>query len=264
MADPTVYPDLNALLDDFVASVQTILDENLCGAYLQGSFAIGDADIHSDVDFIVVTNGEVSDKERAGLQTIHERLYGLEPHWAQHLEGSYVPKESLRRADLGRRPYVYLDNGSTELVLDNHCNTEVVRWSLREHGIALFGPAPETLIDPVPAARLRAELRGAVREYADWAPAPTQAGPMSEWKQTFLVLMFCRMLHALASGGVASKKASGMWALEALGAEWRPLVERALEDRPDPWSRVHREADPELAERTLAFARYAQREAAAG
>ena len=41
-------------------------------------------------------------------------------------------------------------------------------------------------------------------------------------------------------------------------------MERALEDRPDPWSRVHRAADPELAERTLAFARYAQREAAAG
>jgi hypothetical protein len=85
---------------------------------------------------------------------------------------------------------------------------------------------------------------------------------MSEWKQIFLVLTFCRMLHALASGRVASKKASGTWALEALDAEWTPLVQRALDDRPDPWGRVHRPADPAVAERTLAFAEYARDEAA--
>jgi len=39
MADPTAFPDLNAVLADFVASVQAILRENFCGACLQGSFA---------------------------------------------------------------------------------------------------------------------------------------------------------------------------------------------------------------------------------
>lgn len=49
------YADLNVLLAELVASVRQVLDRNFCGAYLQGSFALGDADEHSDVDFIVVT-----------------------------------------------------------------------------------------------------------------------------------------------------------------------------------------------------------------
>ena len=46
MADPTIYPKLNVVLRELVASARTILAENFCGAYLQGSFAVGDAGIH--------------------------------------------------------------------------------------------------------------------------------------------------------------------------------------------------------------------------
>ena len=56
VAGPTPYPDLNDLVDEFVTGVQAILDGNFCAAYLQGSFAVGGGDVHSDVDFIVVTN----------------------------------------------------------------------------------------------------------------------------------------------------------------------------------------------------------------
>jgi predicted nucleotidyltransferase len=262
VADPTAFPDLNALLDEFVMSVRHTLGKNFVGAYLQGSFAVGDADEHSDVDFIVVTDGEVTDEERAKLQTMHQRLFALETPWAQHLEGSYVPKASIRRLDPARRPFVYLDNGSTELELDNHCNTDVVRWSLREHGVTLAGPAIRELVDPVPAEEMRNELVAAVREYATWAPAPTKAGGMSEWKQAHLVLMFCRMLHTLESGRVVSKRESGEWALVSLDSSWRDLVQRALDDRSDPWGRVDKPAEPVLAERTLAFAAYAVSEAA--
>ena len=72
---PTVYPELNAVLEELVTSVRTILAENFCGAYLQGSFAVGDADVHSDVDFIVVTEDEVSAEQLAGLQEMHKRLH---------------------------------------------------------------------------------------------------------------------------------------------------------------------------------------------
>jgi hypothetical protein len=262
VAEPTAFPALNALLDEFVTSARVALENNFVGAYLQGSFAVGDADEHSDVDFIVVTDDEVTDEQRGSPQTMHQRLFALETPWAQHLEGSYVPKASLRRRDPARRPFVYLDNGSTELQLDNHCNTDVVRWSLREHGVTLAGPAIRELVDPVPAEEMRNELVAAVREYAAWAPAPTRTGGMSEWKQTYLVLMFCRMLHTIESGCVVSKRASGEWALEALDPEWRTLIQRALDDRSDPWGRVNDPAEPVLAERTLAFADYAVGEAA--
>lgn len=257
---PTIYPELNAVLQELVASVQSILGENFCGAYLQGSFAAGDADIHSDVDFIVVTHDEVSVAQLAALQDMHKRLHVLDVPWAQHLEGSYVPRNSLRRLDPSRPPYLYLDNGSSELIRDNHCNTALVRWLLREHGVILAGPDPTSLVDPVSADQLRSEARTLMDEYADWAREPQTrpgVGLMSRWKQPYLVVSYCRMLHTLSVGRVSSKRSAGEWALGALGSEWASLIQRALDDRPDPWSRVYEPADPEAIDRTLAFVDYA-------
>lgn len=253
---PTPYPDLNAVLADLVSSVREILGENFVGAYLQGSFAAGDADEHSDVDFLVVMRDEVGDAE-AKLQALHQRLFELPTHWAQHLEGSHVPKEQLRRLGPDRPPWFYFDNGATEPAWDNHCNTAVVRWSLREHGVVLEGPDPKTLIERVSADQLRREARDAMQEYADWAPGPTKAGGMSRWKQQHLVLAYCRMLHTLESGRVTSKREAGEWALIALDGEWGDLIKLALDERPDPWTRVYQPTDADLAVRTLAFVDYA-------
>src|ERR1700692_1695404 len=93
---PTPYPELNSVLWDFVDSVQAVLSNNFVGAYLQGSFAVGDFDLHSDVDFIIVTEEELPEKEVLGLQEVHERIYCLDIPWAQHLEGSCFPREVLR------------------------------------------------------------------------------------------------------------------------------------------------------------------------
>jgi predicted nucleotidyltransferase len=260
MAGPTIYPELNAVLRELVESAQAILAESFCGAYLQGSFALGDADEESDVDFLVVTHDEVTDAQAAELQAMHRRIYALETPWAQHLDGSYPPRESLRRVDPARTPWLYLDNGATELVRDDHCNTAVVRWTLREHGVVLAGPPAETLVDPVSADELRNEMLTAARDWAEWAREPHPrfgAGAMSQRQQSLLVLSFCRILHTLASGRVTSKPEAGGWALQALDPEWTSLIRQALDDRPDQWGQVHRQADERAVERTLAFVDYA-------
>jgi hypothetical protein len=86
---------------------------------------------------------------------------------------------------------------------------------------------------------------------------------MSRWKQTYLVVSCCRMLHTLATGTVASKREAGEWALGVVGPEWADLVRRALGDRPDPWLRVYQPAVPQVAARTLAFVDHVRNEAAA-
>lgn len=262
MSSPTRFGDLNAVLCELTTSARAILGANFCAAYLQGSFALGDADTHSDVDFVIVTHDELSDEHLAALQRMHARIHALDVPWAKHLEGSYIPKDRLRRVDPSRAQFLYLDNGASELVWDSHCNTAVVRWTLREHGIVLAGPEPQSLIEPVSSTQLRAEALAGVREYSDWAPEPTSAGPMSRWKRPYLVLTFCRLLFTLAEGYVTSKREAGEWALRTLGAEWEGLVRAALDDRADSWARVHQPADPEAIDRTLALARCAQEQAA--
>ena len=250
----TAYPALDSVLTELVAGARTALEENFVGAYLQGSFAVGDADEHSDVDFIVVLERELTEVEQRELQTLHGRLFELPTHWAQHLEGSYVPRDQLRRVDPERRPWFYFDNGAIEPAWDNHDNSAVVRWSLREHGVVLAGPDPVSLVAPVSGGALRAAVIHDLAVFGDWLRA---RDTWSARLQTVAVLTYCRILHTLETGIVASKRAAAEWALGALDPGWASLIRRALDERRDPWRKVHEVADPELVTRTLAFVDYA-------
>ncbi len=76
------------------------------------------------------------------------------------------------------------------------------------------------------------------------------------------VLSQARILHTLVIGEVSSKRSAGEWALHALDPEWAPLIRWALEDRPDPWTKVRELADPVLLRRTQQFIDYTARWAA--
>lgn len=134
MQSPTPYADLNQVLRELVSRIIDVLEGDFVGAYLQGSFAIGDFDQHSDVDFIVVLKGELSTLQVDRLQVLHDRIYMLEPEWAKHLEGSYFPREVLRDPSMSGRELWYLDHGARSLIRSDHCNTILVRWILRERG----------------------------------------------------------------------------------------------------------------------------------
>ena len=207
----------------------------MVGVYLVGSLATGDFDLDSDVDFLVVTQDEVGEEAVRSLQAMHERIHGLGCYPAEHLEGSYVSRAVLNRAeDVGVQPLWYIDNGSTVLERSTHDNQWHVRWVLRERGIALVGPEAVALLAPVPVAAMCGEVVGILRRIArEFADAVT--GPLSFWTsrfgQSFAVLTCCRTLHALQTGTVQSKLSGVKWALEALDPAWAGLIRTAWEER---------------------------------
>jgi predicted nucleotidyltransferase len=79
MMVPTPFPELNQVLSDLVSRIQNILGANLIGVYLQGSFAIGDCDQHSDVDFIVVIDEQLTSPQVDALQVMHDQVYFERP-----------------------------------------------------------------------------------------------------------------------------------------------------------------------------------------
>ncbi len=253
---PTPYPELNTVLRELVKSVQAALGASFVGAYLQGSFAVGDFDEHSDVDFIIVVEDELSAGQVAALQAMHDRIFCIDIPWAQHLEGSYFPRRVLRRPPEAGRKHWYLDHGARSLIEAEHSDTLVVRWVVRENGVTLAGPAPRTLVDPISVEALRAEIRNMITGWGQAIISNPQPY-YSHFFQAFIVLHYCRMLHDLHTGFPGSKRAGAEWAKANLDPSWCALIDRAWDGRPDPYASARRPPDPEDFEKTLKFVHYA-------
>jgi predicted nucleotidyltransferase len=253
---PTSNSELNAVLDEFVKSVQQVIKENFVSAYLLGSFAVGDWDNDSDVDFTIVVEHDLSETDLIALQAMHARIYDLESEWSKHLEGSYFPKSILKSGSTAKKELWYLDNTHDNLILSNHDNTLVVRWVVREYGITLAGIAPKEFMDPLTTDDLRQEILSTMQEWADeifsgrWKME-------NKWAQPYAVLSYCRMLHSLHTGRIASKLSGAQWAKSTLDNRWAGLIQRAWNERQNPSLKVRQLAEPSEVKNTLDFIRFA-------
>jgi hypothetical protein len=253
---PTAFPELNDVLGDLTQRAAGILGDNFVGAYLQGSFALGDADMHSDCDFLIPVHGPITPEQEVGLRALHDEIPTRPGHWTHHLEGSYPLREELRTLNGLSRRWLYIDHGWREMQWSTHCNTEIVRWTLREYGVTLTGPEPKTLVDPVDPDALRASMRESARTFlpdlATWLTFDIA------WAQRYAVTTLCRILYTFDEGRVASKRASLLWAKDHTDPRWSSLVEQVLDDRQLGWD----PADPPRAgsvAQTVAFAEYVRR-----
>lgn len=256
---PTVFPDLNELLCELVARVESILGENFVGAYLTGSFALGAGDLHSDCDFLVVTDHQVTPEQERALRELRDEIPTRSGRWPHDLEGSYAPRADLEKLTALDKQWLYIDHGWREMQWSTHCNTEDVRWTLRERGITLAGPEPRQLVAEVPADVLRSKMRPLIESFLpdlfSWTSLDIA------WAQRYAVTTLCRMLYTLEIGEVESKPASVEWAKQALDPEWRDLIQQALDDRALAWD-PHDPPREGSVEATIAFSEYAKQRVA--
>ncbi len=246
------YPEVDALLQELLQSVRTILGTHFVGAYLFGSLTSGDFDQHSDIDVLFVTDDELPGDLFSVLQAMHARIAAGDSWWATQLEVSYIPRQAIRRQDPACAMHPHIDRGKGEsLRLMRHDSDWVIqRYMLRERGITLAGPDPKTLIDPVSPNDLRQAMLDIM-----WWPAQMLEEPARIKKrgyQSYIVLTMCRVLYTLQFGTVASKPVASRWAQETLDQHWRPLIERAEGGRRHPQA----EAPSEDLSGTMDFIRY--------
>ncbi|HEY7341202.1 MAG TPA: aminoglycoside adenylyltransferase domain-containing protein [Ktedonobacterales bacterium] len=229
-----VRPILALLLSD----IQDVLGDQLVGLYLYGSLSSGDFDpASSDVDFLAVTRGAIAEDDPTfeQLRAMHERIAASGLPFADHLEGSYIPEDALRCYDPATawHPNWHLIIGSDRpFTLGFHdANWVIERAIVRDRGVVLYGPPPETLIDPVSPQQLR---EATCQQLTDvWQPRIDDEydhWPRPREFPAFSVLTLCRALYTLQHGAFCSKPVAAAWAAQK-HPEWEPQI---------TWAQAHR------------------------
>ena len=257
------YPELQEVLNIFVNEIKAELAGNLIGIYLVGSIASGDFDLDSDVDFLVVTNTELTEANMKALQDIQIKIHDIDCYPAKHLEGSYISIGDLNDwSTVGQKKLYYFDNGSTTYEQSTHDNQWHVRWILRERGITLVGQKPETILKSIPLNEMFSEIKKTMLQvmklFEDEINRPLSFFN-SRFGQSFAVLTYCRMLHTLQAGTVQSKKAAVKWAKQFVNPKWVKIIDQAWNEREGVrfGAKIGQRAESTLLYETLEFIKYA-------
>lgn len=237
MAAVTTYPaEVAPLVDALLAGVRDALGDNLLGFYLRGSLALGDFNPDtSDVDLLVVTERPVSGAEFEALAALHARIPARENQYGRQYEVSYVDRPSLKRFAPGERRHPTVGSDWPFVRAEHRDNFILERWMVREHGVALVGPDPKTLIDPISAGELRAAVSGELRSRMEhWAGGDEPPDWLdARYYQAFEIETICRALYTLEFGTLPTKPQAVAWALKALPEPWRTLIEWSQANRAD-------------------------------
>ncbi|MBZ0293278.1 MAG: DUF4111 domain-containing protein [Anaerolineae bacterium] len=206
--------------------ITDILADNLVGLYLFGSLTYGDFDPQSsDIDLVAILNQPASQPQLALLEQMHRQVEMKYPTWAERIECSYTPREMLKNIlpPLEPRPYVGEGTFYPEAEYGNEWIINL--YLMREHGLALIGPAFQELVDPIPIIEVeKACIRDLFREWE-----PKMADPAwlaNSHYQSYVVLNLCRILYTVLAHATGSKKVSARWVKSNFG-QWRDLIETA-------------------------------------
>lgn len=225
-------PEIQHLGQDLLSSLQQVLGDAFLGLLIGGSLAMGGFNPHtSDIDFVVVTAEELPDEVLPALSEMHARLRASIHHWAHRMECSYLPREFLRLYSPPNSWHPAL-SVEGEFRRSHHGPDWVLQLHiLREHGIALSGPQPKALIEPVSPDALREAARATL--HAWWEPqlSDFRLLDIPEY-QAYAILTMARSRYTLQHGAVVPKPVAARWAQENLGPPWPDLIAQALNWQP--------------------------------
>jgi predicted nucleotidyltransferase len=208
------YPDVAAILQELLVEVQAILGEQFIGLYLHGSLAAGDFNPHrSDIDFVVVTTPKLAGDTIANLARLHSQMRETGAHWANHIEGDYIPLAALRRYDPAQACYPHLSTSGHFAVEQHDSGVIIQHHILREKGVVVAGPPIQPYIGPVTPDELRRATLDILHGW--WEPKLINPVALADDEyQVYAVLTMCRMLHTFQFGEVVSKPVAAKWAMD--------------------------------------------------
>lgn len=221
--------EIDELLSSLLDHMRRILGKKLVGLYLYGSLVTGDFDKESsDIDLLAVTSADLTGQEFDRLRKMHNDFVTKNREWDDRIEIAYVAVAALKTFKSHASQIAVISPGEPFHVKEAGKDWLINWWVVRGKGIALFGPPPATLIDPISKEEFLHAVQEQARDWGEWI------NHIRERKaQAYAILTTCRALYAYKNGEQVSKKQAARWAQEYL-PQWASLIQRALAWR-DAW-----------------------------
>ncbi|MHB0856667.1 MAG: aminoglycoside adenylyltransferase domain-containing protein [Anaerolineae bacterium] len=220
----TSHPDVDALLNDLLGQLQATLGEQLVGLYLYGSLVTGDFDRgSSDIDLLAALTSDVDAPTFEQLEGVHRNVLARHPFWRERLETAYLSLAALKTFRTQPSPIAITSPGEPFHLKEAGREYLMNWWLVREKGRTLYGPSPETLIDPIPTEAFLESVREHAASWGAWIPDARDDRP----SQAYAILTLCRALYAMAHAEQVSKKRAALWA-QVHYPQWASLIGKAL------------------------------------
>ena len=217
--------------DQISAAYQVIrgaLGERVYAVYLYGS-ALGDGlKPLSDLDILVVIEGQLGDSLRQALQMDllavsappgeQERLRALEVtvlNVHEVLPWRYPPKREFQFGEWLRGNLL---RGIFEPVVHDH-DLAILLTKVRQNSLPLWGPPAGDLFEPVPREDFNRALSDTITQWnveADW-----------QGDERNVVLALARVWYSAATGEIAAKETAAAWVASRLPDEHKPILDLA-------------------------------------
>ena len=204
-------------------TVRNLMQERVVSVILHGSAVLDDLALgYSDLDFLVVQAGELSEDECQALKHMRAPfLSGQHGPWAKALEGAFLPRPMLNPAVTGR---AFWWGTSSERVWDSNKLGWFTLWVIREKGLVLWGEDTRQEI-PIPPKD------GLVAQVNEFCASARQHGRGGSIKSVDWLLTAARLLKWVREGVMSSKSDAADWAFHNAKGQWRELLPAAKDMR---------------------------------
>ena len=219
----TPYADIDELLSSLLRQMQRILGKKLVGLYLYGSLVTGDFDRESsDIDLLAATSTDIDGKEFERLQKFHDDFVNKYPNWNDRIEIAYLSVAALRTFKSQVSKIAVISPGEPFHIKEAGRDWLINWWVVRECGVALFGPSPTTLIEPISKEEFLEVVQDHAKQWGEWINQMRNRP-----SQAYAILTLCRALYAYENGEQVSKKQAALWA-QTCFPQWASLIQMAL------------------------------------
>jgi len=222
----TAYPEINDLLDDLLAQMQTVLGQKLVGVYLYGSLVWGDFDPESsDIDLVVATSADIDDREFSQLNQMQLAFVQTHKRWEGRIEIVYVSKDTLQTFKSRNSMIAVVSPGEPFHFKESDPGWLMNWYMVQEQGRTLFGPAPATVIAHISKEEFIQTVKQQAARWGEWI-----YHARNRPSQAYAILTMCRALYTCKHGTQVSKRKAAEWAGQEL-PQWSSLIKNALQWR---------------------------------